>query len=113
MTDKNNLCHYTTTQTGAVLSQLEKLGENMETQLKELKTDQEAQLKELKTGQEAQLKELKTGQEAQYKAVKTGQEKLEASILNIYFLLAIILVATEKDFVKAILASIFKPLFFK
>jgi hypothetical protein len=42
---------------------------------------------------ETQLKELKTGQETQYEEVKTSQEKLAASILNLYFLLAIILVS--------------------
>lgn len=93
MTDKNNLCHHTTTQTENVVSQLKQMGEKMETQLKELKTGQETQYKEVK---------------AQYEEVRTSQEKLAASILNMYFLLAIILISIEKDFVKAILATIFK-----
>ena len=66
MTDNNNLRHHTTTQIGAVLSQLEKMEQKMETQLRELKSGLERSEEKLEgemvAGQkkmETQVKELK------------------------------------------------------
>ena len=92
----NNLCHHTTTQIGAVLSQLEgKMAagqEKMETQLRELKTGlekreerMETQLREFETGLEKREEKMEgkmvAGQEkmeTQLRELKTGLEKREA-----------------------------------
>lgn len=49
MTD-NNLCHHTTTQTGAVLSQMQKMEEKLEKRIEKMERTWEAGIKERKKG---------------------------------------------------------------
>ena len=120
----NNLCHHTTTQIGAVLSQLEgKMAagqEKMETQLRELKTGlekreekMETQLRELKTGLETQLRELTNGLEKREAVQMTEMKVLQESIQSLSKIAIAIIVAAvvlQGDLIKPLLAIFFKRL---